>query len=81
MGIRKLKRSIETMPRPAYILLKALLMLCCLMLALSLALFWLHRSFFPRERELYHLALLLLENPAGLLLAGGVGVCFMLDRR
>ena len=74
MKIKKLKRSIEQMPRPAYIFLKLTLMLCCAMLALSLVL---HGA---GSREARNLALLFLESPAGVLLLGGIGVCFMLDR-
>lgn len=73
MRIKKLKRSIEQMPRPAYIFLKITLMLCCAMLALSLVLFC------AKSREARNLALLFLENPAGVLILGGIGVCFMLD--
>ncbi|MGN1003165.1 MAG: hypothetical protein ACI4PC_10410 [Oscillospiraceae bacterium] len=74
MKIKKLKRSIEQMPRPAYIFLKLTLMLCCAMLALSLVLYG------SGSREARNLALLFLESPAGVLLLGGIGVCFMLDR-
>ena len=80
MNIKKLKRSIEEMPRPAYIFLRWLLILCCGMLALSLALFILRAGFFPRSRQIYHLAVLLLENPAGVLLMGAMGLAFILDR-
>lgn len=73
MRNKKLKRSIEQMPRPAYIFLKITLMLCCAMLMLSLALFHVE------SREAQNLARLFLENPAGVLLLGGIGVCFILD--
>ena len=64
------------MPRPAYIFLKYLLLTAAAMLAASLALHLtagtnLHRA---------HLAALLLESPAGLLLLGAFGLAFLLDR-
>jgi hypothetical protein len=76
MRLEKLKRSIETMPRPAYIFLKYLLLCAAAMLSASLALFLsagqdLHRA---------HLAALLLESPAGMLLLGAFGLAFLLDR-
>ena len=76
MSLKKLKRSIEAMPRPAYISLKYLLFAAAAMLSASLALFLtagesLHRA---------HLAVLLLETPAGLLLLGALGLAFLLDR-
>lgn len=73
MKLKKLKRSIEQMPRPAYTFLKITLMLCCVMLMLSLALFH------AESREAQNLAQLFLESPAGVLLLGGIGVCFILD--
>lgn len=72
----KLRRSIETMPRPAYIFLKLLLALSALMLTASALLFALGGRDLPR----LHLAMLLLESPAGVLLLGGVGLAFLLDR-
>lgn len=75
MDIKKLKRSIEQMPRPAYIFMKLTLMLCCAMLSLSLALF----AFGGREAR--NLALLFLESPAGILILGAIGVCFIIDHR
>lgn len=64
------------MPRPAYIFLKYLLLTAAVMLSASLALFltagtnWRH----------LHLAVQLLESPAGLLLLGALGLAFLLDR-
>ena len=54
------------MPRPAYIFLKTLLALSCAMLAVSALLFALGGQDLPR----LHLAVLLLESPAGVLLLG-----------
>ena len=64
------------MPRAPYIFLKLLLMLCCAMLALSLGLL-LTASGAPAR---LHLAILLLECPAGMLLLGCLGLAFLLDR-
>ncbi len=72
----KLRRSIETMPRPAYIFLKYLLMTAALMLSASLALFLTAGA----NRQRAHLAVLFLESPAGLLLLGALGLAFLLDR-
>lgn len=76
MKLQNLKRSIETMPRPAYIFLKYLLLTAAAMLAASLAL---HLTAGTDLRRA-HLAVLLLENPAGLLLLGAFGLVFLLDR-
>ena len=73
-SLKKLKRSIEQMPRCAYIFLKCLLMLAAGMLGASLLLFL---SPAPAAR---HLAVVLLENPAGLLLLGIIGLGILLDR-
>ena len=73
---QKIRRSIETMPRPAYIFLKAVLALSALMLLASSLLFALG----GRDTSLLHLAVLLLETPAGVLLLSAVGLAFLLDR-
>ena len=77
MSFKKLKRSIEQMPRCAYIFLKLLLALTAGMLTLSLLLF-LTADRAPLCR--LHLAVLLLETPAGMLLLGMLGLAFLLDR-
>jgi hypothetical protein len=76
MDLRRLKRSIETMPRPAYIFLKYLLRAAAAMLCASLALFLTA----GRDPARLHLAVTLLENPAGVLLVGAFGLAFLLDR-
>ena len=76
MDLRKLKRSIETMPRPAYIFLKYLLRAAAAMLSASLALFLTA----GRNPARLHLAVTLLETPAGVLLLGAIGLAFLLDR-
>lgn len=75
--LKKLKRSIEEMPRCAYIFLKCLLQLAALMLTASLLLF---AAAEHGPLSLLHLAQLLLETPAGVLLLGAVGLAFILDR-
>ena len=71
---KKLRRSIEEMPRPAYIFLKCLLVLAATMLTVSSLLFA-----FGGQNNL-HLAILLLETPAGILLLGTVLLALLLDR-
>ena len=61
------------MPRPAYIFLKWLLALAAAMLAASCLLFA------RGEQSEVQLAILLLENPAGVLLLGLVLLAFLLD--
>ena len=70
----RLRQSIQQMPRPAYIFIKSVLALAALMLLGSCLLFALGGPGRP------HLALLLLESPAGVLLLGAVGLAFLLDR-
>lgn len=70
---KKLRRSIEEMPRPAYIFLKWLLTLAAAMLTASSLLFAL-----GDECDM-HLAVLLLETPAGVLLLGTVLLACLLD--
>lgn len=77
--LEKLKRSIEEMPRPAYIFLKNILLLSCVLLACSLALF-LSPDKGAGAYERTKLAWILLESPAGILLLGVVGLAFILDR-
>ena len=78
--LKRTLRGIREMPRPAYIMLLFSLRLSCLMLLASLLLFL--RCFAPGgyERGLYMTAVLLLESPAGVLLLGGIGAAFFIDR-
>ena len=66
------------MPRPAYIFLKNVLLLVCIMLACSLSLYmtadWSAGDYYRMK-----LALMLLESPAGILLLGAVGFAIILD--
>ncbi len=71
MSLRKLKRGIERMPRGAYVFLRAVLALAAAMLAGACALYALGGH--P------HLAEALLQNPAGVLMLGAVGVAVLLD--
>ncbi len=75
MRFQKLRRSIEKMPRPAYIFLRALLALAALMLLISALLFALGGD----RLSTYHLAVQLLETPAGVLLLGVIGLALLLD--
>ncbi len=77
--LKKLKRSIETMPRPAYIFLKNSLMLCDIMLVSSLLLF-ISADAGISTYERGKLAVLMLESPAGILLLTAIGLAFILDR-
>ena len=76
MRLRKLRRSIEEMPRPAYIFLKYLLILAAAMLSGSCLLYLVC----GRDPALEHLAALLCEAPAGVLLLGVIGLALLLDR-
>ena len=73
---KKLRRCIEEMPRPAYIFLKTALALSAAMLCLSGLLF----ALAGRDLGLRHLAVLLLESPAWVLLLSAVGLAVLLDR-
>lgn len=79
MKLKQLVRGIENMPRPAYIFLRTVLLVCCAMLFASFVLFILHERY-PANHSLYKTAVLLLENPAGVLLLGLIGLGFLLDR-
>ena len=80
MRFKTMARQIERMPRPAYIFLRAVLMLCCLMLLASFALFLRWEELGGGDRGLYMTAVTLLESPAGVLLLGGIGAAFFIDR-
>lgn len=77
MKFQKLKRCIEALPHCAYIFLKYILMLSSVMLLCSLLLF-----VFTANSNLghMHLAIQLLEAPAGVLLLGSIGLAFFMDR-
>ena len=79
MKLKRLARSIENMPRPAYIFLRAVLLVSCVMLFAAFVLFAEHEQR-PADHALYRTAVLLLENPAGVLMLGLIGLGFMLDR-
>ena len=79
LKLRRLARGIEDMPRPAYIFLRTVLLVCCAMLFVSFVLFVIHAQR-PADHTLYKTAVLMLENPAGVLMLGLIGLCFLLDR-
>lgn len=69
------------MPGGAYILLKASLIMSCFMLLGS---FYMFLRYFEQPelgRGVYLTAVTLLENPAGVLMAGLMGMAFLIDRR
>lgn len=76
--LKKFKRSIEMMPRPAYIFFKNVLLLCVIMLASSLLLFSTAGSGIESYEKI-KLAVLMLETPAGVLLLAIIGLAFILD--
>ena len=78
MAGKKLTGYLRKMPRPAYIFLRSVLQICCVMLLISAALF-MELEGRPADHGLYMLASLLLENPAGVLLVGLIGLGFLLD--
>lgn len=75
----KIRRSIDAMPRCAYIFLKNVLRLSCIMLFISLCLFLTDKGTIS-DHERIKFAFLFLENPAGLLLLGVIGTAFFIDR-
>ena len=78
MAGKKLTGYLRKMPRPAYIFMRSILQLCCVMLLVSAALF-MELEGRPADHGLYMLASLFLENPAGVLLTGLIGLGFLLD--
>lgn len=80
MKIQAISQSISNMPRSAYILLYSVLALCCLMLVAALAVYFrIDECGIHNFREL-KLAILLTESPAGVLLTGGILVCYLIER-
>ena len=70
-----LRKSIEDMPRHAYIYLKLLLSLAAAILLASCVL----TLCAGNDLALQHLADLLCETPAGMLLLGVIGLALLLD--
>lgn len=80
MKIQEIVRSIRQMPRPAYLMLRFVLAVCCAMLLCALAVYFrIDEAGIHNCRQL-RLALLLTENPAGVLLLGGIMVYMLIDR-
>lgn len=77
--MNKIRRSIDAMPRCAYIFLKSVLRLSCIMLMVSLCLFAADTGTIS-DYERMKFAFLFLENPAGILLLGVIGTAFFIDR-
>ena len=77
--IKKLRRSIEEMPRPAYIFLKNVLMLCCVILLCSLLLYLGAESNIA-DYDRLKLAALMLETPSSILIISLICFVIILDR-
>lgn len=78
--LKKALHVLRKMPHSAYIMLLFTLKLSCAMLLISLLLFTRCLVTGEYDRELYMTAVLLLENPAGLLFVGGIGAAYFIDR-
>jgi len=75
MRFSRLRQSIEDLPRHIYIYLKWLMCIAAAMLLSSLLLHLVS----GRDLALQHLAALLCEAPAGVLLLGVIGLALLLD--
>lgn len=80
MKRKSIVRCIEEMPRGAYIFLRGVLCLCCITLFVSWLLFLRWEQGGGTDHRLYMTAVTLLETPAALLLLGGIGTAFLIDR-
>jgi len=80
MKIQEIVRSIRQMPRPAYLMLRFVLAVCCVMLLGALAVYFMIDEVGIHNCRQLQLALLLTENPAGVLLLGGIMVYMLIDR-
>ena len=78
--IQAIVTYIRQMPRPAYLMLKAVLAIRCIMLLCALALYFMIEEFGIHNCRQLKLAAQLTENPAGILLLGGILVCILIDR-
>ena len=76
--LKKMKRSIELMPRPAYIFLKNSFILCDLILFISSILFINNGDVIGYGKRMM-LAQLMLETPSGLLLLTLIGFAIIYD--
>ena len=76
---KKIKRSIEEMPRPAYIFLKNSRMFSDILLFFS-SLLYLSPPDFPHHYERIRMAKFMLETPAGILILTLIGFAIILDR-
>ena len=73
-----MKRSIEDMPRPAYIFIKNTFILCDVILFISFVLFMTIECAVGYSEKIM-LARLMLETPSGLLLLGLIGFALIYD--
>ena len=76
--LKKLKRSIELMPHPAYIFIRNTFILCDVLLFVSFIMFMNLGSAVGYSERLM-LAQLMLETPSGLLLMGLIGFALIYD--
>lgn len=76
--LKKIKQSIETMPRCAYIFLKNVLFLSCVML-FAAAMLFISSDGTIADYEKIKYATLFLETPAGILLLGVIGTAILID--
>ena len=76
--LKKLKRSIELMPRPAYIFLKNSFILCDIILLISSILFINTGAVIGYGKRMM-MAQLMLETPSGLLIIALIGFAIIYD--
>ena len=76
--LKKMKRSIELMPRPAYIFLKNSFILCDIILLISGILFINTGDVIGYGKRMM-MAQLMLETPSGLLLIALIGFAIIYD--
>ena len=79
MKFQRLIHTIQSLPRPAFALLRASLLLCCVIMALSAVLFVIVFSQKRFDYGLYMTAIALFEQPPVILLAAHIGVVIIID--
>ena len=78
--IQAIVTYIRQMPRAAYLMLRAVLAICCIMLLCALVIYFVIDEFGIHNCRQLRLAAQLTENPAGVLLLGGIMVCVLIER-
>jgi len=79
MKLKKLFHAVQNLPRPAFVLLRGALLLCCGMMAASAVAFTLVFSQKSFDYGLYMTAIALFEYPPVILLASHLGVIIIVD--